>query len=210
MTTQLRPLSYLVALTLISAAALADVALAQQQPPPVRIRGEIESVDGNRLTINERGGETVQVQLADQPRILAVLPAELESVEPGTFVGTAAVPQPDGTLRALELVVFPEEMRGSGEGHYPWDLTPESSMTNATVETVVSEAKGNALTLTYPGGEQTIVVPPEAPIVTLAPGDESLLQPGNHVFIRSALPQPDGTLTAEAVAVGKDGLVPPM
>lgn len=207
-----RALRHVVAFTLALATA-SSVAVAQQQqqePPPVRLRGQIESVEGQRLTINERGGETVQVQLADEPRILAVSPAELESVGPGTFIGTAAVPQPDGTLRALELVVFPEEMRGTGEGHYPWDLTPESTMTNATVEAMVSEAKGEALTLTYPGGEQTIVVPPETPIVTLAPGDAGLLQPGAHVFVPGATEQPDGTFAAQVIAVGRDGLVPPM
>jgi hypothetical protein len=189
--------------------AAGTAALAQDKPP-VRVRGEITAVDGDRLTIAARDGSTVQVRLAPEHRVTAVLPADLESVEAGTFVGTAAVPQPDGRLRALELVIFPEEMRGTGEGHYPWDLAPESSMTNATVAATVSEAKGEVLTLTYPDGERTVVVPPEAPIVTLAPGDDGLLRPGNHVFIGRASAQPDGTLSAGSVAVGKDGLVPPM
>ena len=208
MLTQLRPLPRLVALSLALAAA-GSAALAQDSQP-VRVRGEIASVEGDRLTIRARDGSTVQVRLAPEHRVTAVLPADLESVEPGTFVGTAAVPQPDGQLRALELLIFPEAMRGAGEGHYPWDLSPESTMTNATVAATVSEAKGEVLTLTYPNGEQTIVVPPDAPIVTLAPGDADLLRPGNHVFIGRAKAEPDGTLSAEAVAVGRDGLVPPM
>ena len=207
--THLPPLPRSVALALALVAAAPAVAPAQDTPP-VRVRGEIAGVDGDLLTITARDGSTVRVRLAPEHRVTAVLPAELEAVEPGTFVGTAAVPQPDGRLRALELVIFPEPMRGVGEGHYPWDLAPESSMTNATVAATVSEAKGEVLTLTYPDGEQTIVVPPEAPIVTLAPGDDGLLKPGNHVFIGRASAQPDGTLTAESVAVGKDGLVPPM
>ena len=189
---------------------MAPAAGLAQDTPPVRVRGEITGVDGDRLTVTARDGSTVRVRLAPEHRVTAVLPADLASVQPGTFVGTAAVPQPDGRLRALELVIFPEAMRGAGEGHYPWDLVPESTMTNATVAATVSEAKGEVLTLTYPDGEQTIVVPPEAPIVTLAPGDDGLLRPGSHIFIGRANAQPDGTLSAGSVAVGKDGLVPPM
>ena len=207
----LHPLPRPVALALaVALAVAAGTAALAQDTPPVRVRGEITAVDGDLLTITARDGSTVQVRLAPEHRVTAVMPAKLEAVEPGTFVGTAAVPQPDARLRALELVIFPEAMRGTGEGHYPWDLAPESSMTNATVAATVSEAKGEALTLTYPDGEQTIVVPPEAPIVTLAPGDDGLLRPGNHVFIGRASAQPDGTLSAESVAVGRDGLVPPM
>ena len=127
----------------------------------------------------------------------------------GTFVGTATLPQRDGTQRALEVVVFPESARGSGEGHYPWDLAPGSMMTNATVAEVVGLDQARRMTLKYPGGEQVVVVPPKAPIVTFEPGSREMLGPGAHVFL-VATAEPDGTLKASGVAVGKDGLVPPM
>ena len=113
------------------------------------------------------------------------------------------------TLKAQEVLIFPEAMRGVGEGHRAWDLTPDSTMTNATVEATVSDVAGRVLTLTYKDGRQELLVPPGTPVVTLAPGDASLLKPGNHVFL-SATRQPDGSLTASRITVGKDGLVPPM
>ena len=182
-------------------------AAAQEQS--VRIRGAIERVDGPVLTIAPRSGSPLQVTLTPDVRIMAVLPAELAAIAPGTFIGTAALPQPDGTLRAQAVTIFPEAMRGAGEGHRPWDLTEGSTMTNATVDAAVTEVAGRELTLTYKGGQQHLVVTPDTPVVTLAPSDASLLVPGNHVFL-SAAQQPDGTLTAGRVAVGKDGLVPPM
>jgi hypothetical protein len=119
------------------------------------------------------------------------------------------VRQPDGRLKAQELLIFPEAMRGVGEGHRAWDLTPDSTMTNATVEAVVSDAAGRVLTLTYKGGQQELLVPPGTPIVTLESGDASLLRAGNHVFL-SATRESDGGLSASRITVGKDGLVPPM
>jgi hypothetical protein len=119
------------------------------------------------------------------------------------------VPQPDGRLKAQEVLIFPETMRGVGEGHRAWDLTPDSTMTNATVEAAVSDVAGRVLTLTYKDGQQELVVPPGTPVVTLAPGDASLLKPGNYVFL-GATQQPGGGLTASRITVGKDGLVPPM
>ena len=190
-------------------ALLAWLGPAAAQEQSVRIRGAIERVDGPVLTIAPRTGSPLQVTLAPDVRIMAVLPAELAAIAPGTFIGTAALPQPDGTLRAQAVTIFPEAMRGAGEGHRPWDLTENSTMTNATVDAAVTEVAGRELTLTYKGGQQRLVVSPDTPVVTLAPGDASLLVPGNHVFL-SAARQPDGTLTAGRVAVGKDGLVPPM
>jgi hypothetical protein len=192
------------------ALALAALAATAQEAPSVRVRGEIEGVEGQTLAIRTRDGQSAEVVLAEDARILAVRPSSLEAVTPGTFIGTAAVPASDGSLVALEVVVFPEAMRGTGEGHYAWDLTPESTMTNATVESAEAEAKGRLLILRYPEGEKTVRVPPEAPVVTLAPGDAALLQPGSHVFIPGATKRPDGTLAARTVAVGEDGLVPPM
>ena len=174
-----------------------------------RIRGTITQVDGPTLTIATREGATVRVTLKPGARVAAVVPAELAAAKPGSFVGTAAVPQADGTLKAQEVLIFPEAMRGVGEGHRPWDLTPDSTMTNATVEATVAAASGHELTLTYQGGQQRLVVPPGTPIVTLEPGDEKLLQPGNHVFL-GASPDGAGGFSATRIMVGKDGLVPPM
>jgi hypothetical protein len=199
----LRPLALAVAALLLAGTAMA-------QDKPVRVRGEIENVTGQVITLATQSGETAKVTLAPEARILAVVPSSLEAIEPGTFIGTAAVPGPDGQLMALEVVVFPEAMRGTGEGHYAWDLTSESTMTNATVHEAEAEATGRVLHLRYPEGEKTVVVPPEAPIVTFEPGDASLLEPGSHVFIPGASREADGSLATKTVAVGKDGLVPPM
>ena len=193
-------LATLAALTLAGAAHAAD---AQ------RIRGTIEQVQGPVLTIATREGPTVAVTLTPDARIAALVPADLAAAGTGSFIGTAAVPQPDGTLKAQEVLIFPEAMRGVGEGHRAWDLTPDSTMTNATVEATVAAASGPELTLTYQGGQQRLVVPPGTPVVTLEPGNEQLLRPGSHVFL-GASPNQDGSFSATRIMVGKDGLVPPM
>jgi hypothetical protein len=194
------------ALTLMVATGTATA----QDTPSVRVRGEIASVDGQLLTVRTREGATERVELAPEAKLLAVAPAELGAIAPGTFIGTAAVPRSDGKLTALEVVVFPKSMRGTGEGHYGWDLAPESTMTNATVYAAEAATDGRMLMLRYPEGEKTIVVPPQAPVVSLEPGDVTLLRPGWHVFVPSAARRPDGTLSTNVVAIGKDGLVPPM
>jgi hypothetical protein len=180
-----------------------------QAAEPQRIRGMIEQVSGPVLTIATREGSTVELTLTPDARIAALVPADLAAASTGSFIGTAAVPQGDGTLRAQEVLIFPEAMRGVGEGHRAWDLTPDSTMTNATVEATVAGAAGRELTLTYEGGQKRLVVPPGTPVVTLEPGDASLLKAGNHVFL-SAEAGADGALTASRITVGKDGLVPPM
>ena len=193
-------LATLAALTLAGAAHAAD---AQ------RIRGTIEQVQGTSLTIATREGPTVAVTLTPDARIAALVPADLAAAGTGSFIGTAAVPQPDGTLKAQEVLIFPEAMRGVGEGHRAWDLTPDSTMTNATVEATVTSASGRELSLTYKGGAKKLLVPPGTPVVTLEPGDASLLKAGNHVFL-GAEAGPGGALTAARITVGKDGMVPPM
>jgi hypothetical protein len=179
------------------------------QEQPTRIRGTVESVEGSTLTVKTREGPSVRIGLAPGWTVSALSRAELGDIKAGTYVGTAAEPQPDGTLKALEVPIFPEAMRGVGEGHRPWDLTPGSSMTNATVEAAVEGVDGRVLTLSYKGGTQRVVVPADAPIVTPSAGDPSMVVPGARVFI-FANRQPDGSLTASRLTVGKDGLVPPM
>jgi len=179
------------------------------QPAARRIRGDIASIEGPKLQVVTRTGDKVAIELDDKYSVSAVVPADVATIKPGTYVGTATMPQPDGTQRALEVLIFPEAARGSGEGHYPWDLQPGSMMTNATVAQILSVDQAHRMTLKYKDGEQTVAVPAGAPIVTLEPGDRAMLKPGAHVIV-SATPRADGVLTASRVTVGKDGLVPPM
>ena len=189
---------------------LAGAVFAQAPAAPTqRIRGDIVELDGLNLQLRSRTGEALTVKLAENYTVTAVVKIGVERITPGAFVGAASMPQPDGTQAALEVLLFPEARRGSGEGHYPWDLQPGSMMTNATVADVVSMDKGRRMTLKYKDGEQVVVVPAEAPIVTFEPGDRAMLKPGAHVIV-TATKQPDGSLTAGGVAAGKDGLVPPM
>ena len=141
----------------------------------------------------------------------AVVTIDLAAIKQGAFIGTASMPQPDGTLTALEVLVFPEAMRGSGEGHYAWDLKPGSMMTKATVAEVatLTQTHGRQLSLKYKDGEKTMVVPEDVPIVTFEPGERAMLLPGAHIVLTAAK-QPDGSLTAGARGGGKNGLVPPM
>lgn len=185
------------------------LALAQAPAPTQRIRGDVVSVDGFNIKVKERSGETLAIKLADNYVVTAVAKVGIEAITPNAFVGAATMPQSDGTQNALEVLVFPESGRGSGEGHYPWDLQPGSMMTNATVAEVVAVGASRRVTLRYKDGEKVVVVPPSAPIVTFEPGDRAMLKPGAHALL-TATRQPDGTLTAARVAIGKDGLVPPM
>ena len=189
--------------TVISAAALA------QNAPPTRVRGEVAGLDGNMLTVKSREGNAVMIKLADNWAVGLVSPVPASTIKKGTFVGIAAKPDKNGTLKALEVLVFPAAMRGTGEGHYGWDLEPDSSMTNATIDATVVKGGTRTLKVSYKGGTQTIMVPRDAAVVTLGPGDRSLVKPGAFVLI-SASKGADGTLTAARVAVGKDGSQPPM
>jgi hypothetical protein len=189
---------------------LAVAAMAQAPAAPTqRVRGDVVALDGLNLQVRSRSGEALTVKLAETYAVTAVAKIGIDRIVPGVYVGTASMPQPDGSQRALEVLLFPEARRGSGEGHYPWDLQPGSMMTNATVADVVSVDKDRKLTLKYKDGEKTVFVPPDAPIVTFEPGDRAMLVPGAHILV-TVTKQPDGTLTAGGVAVGKDGLVPPM
>src|SRR5215217_2268325 len=167
---------------LVWVSAWISVPVQAQSPQTVRVRGTVVSLDGNALVVKSRNGETVPIRLTDSWSVSGVVKASLADIKPGTYIGTAAMPQRDGSLRALEVLIFPEAMRGTGEGHRPWDLLPESTMTNATVAETVNKVDGPILNLTYNGGEKKVVVPPEAPIVTFAPADRSDLKPGARVI----------------------------
>jgi hypothetical protein len=200
--------------SLITGALIALLALpaaAQQAPEgtPTRIRGTVEKLDGQTLTVKSREGQQLTIALAPNFTVAAVVKKSLADIKTGDFVGAASTKSADGKLHALEVLIFPEAMRGSGEGERPWDLTPDSLMTNATVDGIASAAQGQALKLTYKGGESEIIVAPDIPIVTFAPGDASLLKPGAAI-ITGALKKPDGSLSANRVTAEKDGVKPPM
>jgi hypothetical protein len=178
------------------------------QAPPARLRGTIATSDGGALTVTTTAGASVAVTLQPDAPVSAVVPARLADIKKGDYIGAAAVPGPKGALVALEIHIFPDSMRGVGEGHHPFDLQPESTMTNGTVGDV-TVATGDTLKVGYKGGEQTVMVPPDAPIVTFAPGDRAMLTAGAHI-IAFGTSRPDGSFVAARVLVGKDGLVPPM
>jgi hypothetical protein len=187
---------------------LASQVLAQPSGSPARLRGKVESVSGDTLELVLRSGDKVSAKLAANTRIVWLTKAKLSEVQKGSYVGTAAVAQPDGTLKALELQVFPESMRGVGEGSRDWDLGAGSSMTNGTVGNLVA-ANGSTITITYNGGEKHVVVPDNVPVVTYSPADRSALTPGANVLV-NGMRGADGAVSAMSISVGKDGLVPPM
>ncbi len=183
------------------------VATAQGNPP-VRLRGTVESFADPGLVIKERGGKIFTLIVPEETGVAEVIPTDITSIQPGSFVGTAALPRADGKLESLEVVVFPEAARGTGEGHYPWDLKPESSMTNATVADLARSADGRTLTLRYKGGEKMVIVPDGVPVVTLRPGDRSLIVPGAKVFI---VAEPtDDQFIVRRLMIGRNGFQPPM
>jgi hypothetical protein len=194
----------------IGLAAMLGASAALAQDAPVRVRGTIEKVDGLTLGIKARDGAAVTVKLADNVTVVAIVKAALADIKPDSFIGVTALPQTDGSWRAVEVHIFPEAMRGTGEGDRPWDLQPKSTMTNAAVAEAVKAVDGQTLTLKYKEGEKKIMVPADAPIVAFAPGQKDDLKPGAKIFIVAATKQPDGTLAAARINVGKDGVTPPM
>jgi Domain of unknown function (DUF5666) len=198
-------------IVLAAALSLALAPALAQNPPVVSARATIEtmSADGASLQARTRAGEERTIHVNPKTRFVLVVPAALADVKPGAFIGVAAMPGDGNELKAMEVHIFPEAMRGTGEGFRPFDLAPGSTMTNGNLTARVDAASGPKLTVTYKGGEQTIVVDPNTPIVTLAPGAETDLKPGAAIIARGAR-QDDGSIAAAFVLVGKDGLVPPM
>ena len=191
-------------------AAVSAVAVAQAPAnPPVRVRGTVEKLDGQMLTVKSRSGESVNIKLADNYIVVGIAKAGLADITTGKFIGTTSVGERDGALIALEVHIFPEAMRGTGEGHYDWDLRPSSKMTNANVASVTSMGKDRVMTVQYKGGEKKVLVPADAAVVAFAPAERSELKPGAQVFV-NAQRQPDGSLAAPRVNVGLNGQVPPM
>ena len=177
---------------------------------PARVRGTLQKMDGNNLTIATKSGMETNVPLKDGAPVIAVTKGAMSDIKDNTFVGITAMPQPDGTQKAVEVHVFEESLRGTGEGHYPWDLKPDSTMTNGAVAQQVQKVEGNTLQVKYKDGEKTIVVPKDAEVVNLVAGSKGDLKSGAHVFIPRWEKQGDGTWQAAVIVVGRDGVTPPM
>ena len=192
---------------LLAVLVTASVALAQQQP--VRVRGAIAQVDGTNMTVQTREGEPMTIKLADNVAVAAVERRALTDVKAGDYIGVTALPGGEGAWRAVAIHIFPEAMRGTAEGHRPWDLLPESTMTNATVADTVSRVQGTTLTLKYKDGDKAIQVGPDTPIVALVPGERSELKPGAKVVV-NATQGADGAMQAARVTVSRGGVDPPM
>jgi hypothetical protein len=203
----LRPRAIAAALTLAS--VLGSAAFAQQAPT-VRIRGTIEAVDGATLMIKSREGTDMKVRMTDNVAVFGVSKTALSEIKEGSYIGVTAMPEPDGTQKAVAVHIFPENQRGAAEGFRPWDQRAGSTMTNATVAQTVKGTDGQNILVKYKDGEKKVVVPEGTPIVTFVAGDKSELKAGAKVIIFSAAKKDDGTLEAARVNVGRDGITPPM
>jgi len=198
-------------MALAAAFALALAPALGEAAPLATARATVETIsaDGATLSVRTRAGEEQTIHLNPKTRFILVVPATLADVKPGSFIGVAALPGEGAELKAMEVHIFPEAMRGTGEGFRPFDLAPKSSMTNGNISARVDAASGPRLTVTYKGGEQTIVIDPKTPIVALQPGARTDLKPGAAIIARGPN-QGDESIDAAFVLVGKDGLVPPM
>jgi hypothetical protein len=191
-------------------AVVFGTAASAQQPPTVRIRGTIEAVDGATLSIKSRDGSDVKVNITDNIAVTGVAKASLSDIKEGSYIGVSAMPEPDGTQKAIAVHIFPEAQRGAAEGFRPWDLRPNSTMTNATVAQTVAGVDGQTIMVKYKDGEKKVVVPPETPIVAFAAGDKAEIKPGAKIIIFGATKKEDGTLETGRIAIGRDGIAPPM
>jgi hypothetical protein len=199
----------LIGTSLFAALLIASTAWAQN-PDIVRVRGTIASVDGQTLDVKARDGTPVKIKLAEDIKVLAVDRKSMADVKQGVFVGITAMPLPDGTQKAVEIHIFPEAMRGMNEGHRAWDLMPNSTMTNANIESAVASSDGQELVLKYKDGEKKFIVPANIEVVMFAPADVADLKPGAKVFVPGAKKMPDGTAVAGFIVVGRGGVNPPM
>jgi len=197
----------LVALAMVVASSL--FAVAQQPPTPTRVRGTIEGVDGDVIAVKSRSGESVKLRMTGDMRLVGIIKISLADIKLGSFIGTTTVPGPDGRQDAVEVHVFPEDMRGTGEGSRPYDLRPNSTMTNATVAETVAGNDGQTLMIKYKDGEKKVVVGPDTPVVTYVPAGRSELKAGAKIiaFVKQL---PDGSFETNRISVGRDGLTPPM
>ena len=194
------------------AAALAATAASAQTPAPapqtVRLRGVIEKIDGNTVIAKSDKGDEVKINLADKMMVVGVVKATMAEIKEGSYIGSGAMPQPDGSQKAIEVHIFAESMRGTGDGHRPWDGAPNSTMTNGTVGTTVTGVTGPVVTVKYKDGEKNIVVGPDVPIVRYEVMDTGALKPGIAFSVLAAAKQPDGSYNISRINIGRDGVVP--
>jgi len=195
---------------ILFAAAAGWTGASAQQPERMNVRGTVEKIDGNSMTVKSREGPDLVVKFADNVTVRGLVKASLADVKPGAYIGVSAMPQNGGTERALHVHIFPEAMRGQGEGYRQFDVRPGSTMTNAAVDSMVVSSDGQIVTVKYKDGEKKFIVPPDAPIVAYVPGTRDDLKPGAKIMIFNAVKQPDGSFQAGSVNVGRDGLTPPM
>jgi hypothetical protein len=184
------------------------IALPASAQETVRIRGTIDRVEGPVYVVKNRDGAEVKLTVTDKPLYVAIAPSTMADIKPGMFVGSAGMMQPDGTQKAIEVHIFPESMRGTGEGHYDWDIKPQSKMTNGNVEQTVAAVDGPMLSVKYKDGEKKLVVTPETVVVTYVPGNKDDLKPGTKIFVAAAKKQPDGTLQTPRITYGRNGAGP--
>jgi hypothetical protein len=174
----------------------------------VRIRGTVERIDGPIYVVKNRDGAELKLTMTDNPLFVAIAPATMADIKPGMFVGSAGMIQADGTQKAIEVHIFPESMRGTGEGHYDWDLKPQSKMTNGNVEQTVAGVDGPVLSVKYKDGEKKLLVTPETVVVTYVMGNKDEVGPGTRIFVGAAKKQPDGTLQTPRITYGRNGAGP--
>jgi len=186
------------------------IALPASAQETVRIRGTIESIDGPVYVVKNRDGAELKLTMTDNPLFVATVKSTVADIKPGMFVGSTGTTQPDGSQKAIEVHIFPESMRGTGEGHYDWDLKPNTKMTNANVEQTVAGVDGPILSVKYKDGEKKLVVTPETAVVTFAVGDKNDLKPGTKIYVSAGKKQVDGSVQTPRLVYGKDGLTPPM
>ena len=196
------------ALGTVSFALICIATPASAADDTVRIRGTIESVEGPVYVVKNRDGVELKLTVTDNPLFVAIAPSTMADIKPGMFVGSAGTMQPDGTQKAIEVHIFPESMRGTGEGHYDWDLKPQTKMTNGNVEQTVAGVDGPLLSVKYKDGEKKLVVTPETVVVTYVPGSKEDLKPGTRIFVAAAKKQPDGTLQTPRITYGRNGAGP--
>jgi len=196
------------ALATVSFALICIATPASAADDTVRIRGTIESVEGPVYVVKNRDGAELKLTVTDNPLFVAISPSTMADIKPGMFVGSAGMMQADGTQKAIEVHIFPESMRGTGEGHYDWDLKPQSKMTNANVEQTVAGVDGQILSVKYKDGEKKLLVTPETIVVTYVPGSKDDLKPGTRIFVAAAKKQPDGTVQTPRITYGRNGAGP--
>jgi hypothetical protein len=189
----------------VSCIGLFFVALPALAQDTMRIRGTVERIEGPVFVVKTRDGSEAKLTVTDNPLFVVIVPAKMSDIKPGMFVGSAGMMQEDGSQKAIEVHIFPESMRGTGEGHYDWDLLPKSKMTNGNVEQAVTGVDGPVLSVKYKDGEKKLVVTPQTVVVTYEMGKRDEIQPGTRIFVAAAKKQADGTYQTPRITYGRNG-----